>query len=225
MKAVQTLAQKPWQAGVVDAPPSAFNRFDAMRTGLKFMIAVITSMFMLFMVAMVMRSQLGDWQPLTEQPWQPLFETSRIWQNTWWLLASSLLMQGAYWSCTRGALLARGLLLAGAFTAVAFLFGQYQLWQDFVVRGLGVQSSVAVSFFYLLTGLHALHLLVGLLFWPRSARALWHGQPQVARQHLSLLLMYWHFLMLLWLVLFALLTSTPATYKALAALCGVDVTP
>ena len=31
---------------------------------------------------------------------------------------------------------------------------------------------------------------------------------------------YWHFLFLVWLVLFALLTSTPETYKTLAALCG-----
>jgi len=32
---------------------------------------------------------------------------------------------------------------------------------------------------------------------------------------------YWHYLLGLWLVLFALLTSTPETYQAIAAFCGL----
>lgn len=41
-------------------------------------------------------------------------------------------------------------------------------------------------------------------------------QPSV-----ELCAIYWHYLLGLWIVLFALLTSTPETYQAIAAFCGL----
>ncbi|SHG91671.1 cytochrome c oxidase subunit 3 [Ferrimonas marina] len=224
MSAFSTLTNKPWLDGGETATGAA-SRQRAIGTGLWFLIAVISSMFLLFMVALIMRTQLGDWQPLTEKPWQPLFDTSVLWRNTSYLIASSVLLQVAWLCIGRAELLAKALMIAGAVTALLFLNGQLQVWQLFEARDYGVRSTVAASFFYLLTGLHGVHLAIGLAFWPRSSWQLWRGSPEQARQGLSLLLRYWHFLLLLWLVLFALLTSTPQTYKALAALCGVQIEP
>ncbi|GAA5188410.1 cytochrome c oxidase subunit 3 [Ferrimonas gelatinilytica] len=217
------LTEKPWLAQEMGAWPDNECRYRRQLTGLRFLLAVIGSMFLLFMVAMIMRTQLGDWQPLTEQPWQPLFDTGPLWRNTACLLASSVLVQVAYFSVRPAPVLAQGLMVFGAASALLFLYGQWELWELFSARQFGVQSSVSASFFYLLTGLHGLHLLVGLLFWPRSFVALWRGKSQLARERLALMLTYWHFLALIWLALFALLTSTPQTYRALAALCGVSV--
>ncbi len=217
------LTDKPWQPQAVEEWPPADARYLRRRTGLRFLLAVIGSMFLLFMVAMIMRTQLGDWQPLTEQPWQPLFDITPLWRNTGYLLASGALVQAAYHFARSASVLALGLMLLGAVAACLFLQGQWQLWQLFSARQFGVQSSVSASFFYLLTGLHGLHLVVGLLFWPRSIAALWRGDGAVARERLALMLTYWHFLALIWLALFALLTRTPETYRALAALCGVSI--
>ncbi|MBW3139152.1 cytochrome c oxidase subunit 3 [Ferrimonas balearica] len=216
-----TLTEKPWLSPGV--PSSSRSPARALRTGVYFLFGVITSMFMLFFLAMIIRSQLGDWQPLTEAPWQPLFDSMPLWRNTAYLLMSSLLLHGALLSGRHHAeVLLKGCLVLAGLAALAFLFGQWQVWQSFASRGYGVNSTPAASFFFLLTGLHAAHLLVGLAIWGGALPRLWRHASATTLNRLTLLAQYWHFLLALWLVLFALLTSSPATYQALAALCGVQ---
>ena len=110
----------------------------------------------------------------------------------------------------------------GGVFAIAFLAGQLWVWQQFVVWGYFVASNPANSFFYLLTGLHALHLLGGLIAWGIIVakflqRVPW---PQLGAS-VELCAIYWHYLLGLWFVLFALLTSTPETYEAIARFCGL----
>ncbi|MNN99150.1 hypothetical protein D3C81_2187220 [compost metagenome] len=52
-------------------------------------------------------------------------------------------------------------------------------------------------------------------------RLLRHASPARLRSGIELCAIYWHYLLGLWLVLFALLTSTPETYQAIAAFCGL----
>ena len=69
-------------------------------------------------------------------------------------------------------------------------------------------TNPAIAFFYLITGLHGLHLLGGLVAWGRTVAKVW-GDFDVAkmRQSVELCTVYWHFLLLVWLVLFGLLFS------------------
>ena len=76
-------------------------------------------------------------------------------------------------------------------------------------------TNPADAFFFILTGLHGLHLLGGLVVWGKTTLLAWYeAEPanvaDAARLKLSVHLcsVYWHYLLLLWLVLFYMLSST-----------------
>ena len=192
--------------------------------GLRVFLAVVTSLFFLFTTAYVLRSQVADWQPLADQ-WQPFFDTSPLWINTAFLLLGSVALEWARISARRArtAHTLIGFSLGGLF-ALAFLGGQLGLWAQLQSWGYGVSTNPANSFFYLLTGLHGLHLCGGVIAWGRTARRLWRGQaPRDLATSIGLCATSWHYLLGLWLFLFALLVSTPETYKAIAAFCGISI--
>jgi cytochrome c oxidase subunit III len=136
-----------------------------------------------------------------------------LWLNTAMLILSSVAMQSA-----RGALIRaqtdrfRVGLIAGGVLALAFLAGQLWAWRQLNASGYFLASGPAIAFFYLLTAVHGLHLLGGLLVWGktvvRMARA--RVEPIDLRLSVELCTVYWHYLLLVWLVLFAVLLSTSA---------------
>ena len=72
-----------------------------------------------------------------------------------------------------------------------------------------MSSNPANAFYYLMTGLHALHLLGGLWVWSKSSIKLLSGsEAKDIKLSVELCTVYWHFLLLVWLVLFALLSNT-----------------
>jgi cytochrome c oxidase subunit 3 len=75
--------------------------------------------------------------------------------------------------------------------------------------GYFLTANPAYSFFYLLTALHGLHLLGGLWVWGRTTAKVLRG-VEVGKVRLSVELctVYWHYLLLVWLVLFAVLLQT-----------------
>ena len=99
-----------------------------------------------------------------------------------------------------------GLIVGGLF-AFTFLVGQLFAWQQLNAAGYFLATNPANAFFYLLTGLHGLHLLGGLVALVLTIDKVWRGfeLPQV-RLSVKLCAIYWHYLLLLWLVLFTLLT-------------------
>ena len=69
-----------------------------------------------------------------------------------------------------------------------------------------VQGSPAVAFFYVLTVVHGLHLLGGLVVLGRASLRFAGGAELIdLRQSLSLCATYWHFLLLVWLAVFGVL--------------------
>ena len=110
--------------------------------------------------------------------WTPLSDPAQLWLNTGLLVVSSIA-------------------------------GQLVAWNSLQSAGYFVASNPANSFFYLLTGLHALHLLGGLWVWSKSLiRLLSLGEPQDVRLSIELCTLYWHFLLIVWLVMFAILSNT-----------------
>jgi cytochrome c oxidase subunit 3 len=89
---------------------------------------------------------------------------------------------------------------------LAFLAGQIVVWSNFRSQGMFLRANPSSSFFYLLTGLHALHLAGGLtvLFYALFARRL-RARFESQRVTVEVAAWYWHFMGVLWMGIFALL--------------------
>jgi cytochrome c oxidase subunit 3 len=104
---------------------------------------------------------------------------------------------------------------AAGFLTMLFLAGQVFAWRELYATGEYGVSSPAFSFFVLLTAVHGLHLVGGLFVWSRAAARIRRGlekaelrEVAALRQSVQLCATYWHYLLLIWLVLFAILLST-----------------
>ena len=199
----QSVNVQPWVAqgstrdvheGVLARPPA--------KTALWIFLAVVTSLFALFISAYAMRMHFGDWTPLPKP--------KLLWWNTALLIVTSVSMQWAVVAARRGdADGVRTGLIAVGILSFAFLAGQLAVWQQLNDSGYFLATNPANAFFYLLTAVHGVHLVGGLVAWGRTAAKVWRG-IEVAKVRLSVELcaIYWHFLLGVWLVLFALLLST-----------------
>lgn len=125
--------------------------------------------------------------------------------NTFLLLLSSwLVVLGieAYRhnKLSRSAFLLRGALLCG----LGFAGVKVYEYADKVSDGITLTSSVFFSFYYVLTGIHFLHLLVGLVLLSTMIATV---NKQIAGRDAFLVggACYWHMVDLLWVVLFPLL--------------------
>jgi cytochrome c oxidase subunit 3 len=209
---IQRLKEKPWtQQGVVPTSQETFYS-SAPKVGLWVFLAVVTSLFGLFASAYMMR--LHDSHGLTN--WQPLDEPSVLWINTVILVLASGAMQIARNRADRDEFDAlRGYMLGAAALTVAFLVGQVLAWEQLHASGSYGPGNPAYAFFILLTAVHGLHLVGGLFVVARSTARVWRGIAKLnvvgrsrIRQSISLCTVYWHWLLLIWLGLFALLLST-----------------
>ena len=199
----QSVNVQPWVAhgSIRDVHPGALDR-PAAKTALLIFLCVVTSLFALFMSAYGMRMDLGDWRPLQEP--------QLLWWNTGLLAVTSIVMQWTVVAAGRGdAGGVRTALIGGGVLTFAFLAGQLVVWQQLNNAGYFLTANPANAFFYLLTALHGVHVLGGLVAWGRTAAKVWRG-IEVAKVRLSVELcaIYWHFLFLVWVALFALLLST-----------------
>ena len=93
--------------------------------------------------------------------------------------------------------------------AILFIVAQMVTWNHLQAGGFYLSSNPAVAFYYLLTGVHALHLIGGLWVWSKCAiRLTSGGEPEEVRLSIQLCTIYWHFLLLVWIGLFAILANT-----------------
>jgi cytochrome c oxidase subunit 3 len=193
------------------------------RIALRFLMGVITSLFFLLTLAYLMRAQFNDWESLAGLPWRPLSNPVSLWINTAILLASSIALQFASFAARSGNRPAlRAALAVGGALAIAFIGGQLVVWEQLRAAGYYVASNPANGFFYLITGLHGVHLLGGLIGWLGAVRRAWSSADDTrVRVSVQLCTTYWHFLFVLWLAMFGLVSSSPETINMLAALCGL----
>ncbi len=200
----QTLNVKPWveQRQLTAAHGGHGLSLPPLKVGLGVFMAVATSLFALSVSAYLMRKEGADWRPLA----QPMV----LWFNTAMLVFGSVFFQRAHSAAQSGRIdgVRLGLLAGGAFTVV-FLGGQLWAWQQLNAAGYFLKTNPATAFFYLLTALHGLHLLGGLWVWAKTAVKLQRGAAvDAVRLSVELCTVYWHFLLVIWLVLFGLLMFT-----------------
>ena len=200
----QSLNTQPWDANdpVENQPGRGVISTDPAKIGLWTFLAVVTSLFALFLIAYLMRMKLGDWRPLAEP--------NLLWLNTAILALASVAFQLTKGAASRGQLLTVkvGLIVGGACTTL-FLLGQLVAWQQLNASGYFMTGNPANSFFYLLTALHGLHLLGGMWVWGRTTtRVFTSADVGSVCLSVELCTVYWHYLLLVWIGLFALLLST-----------------
>ncbi|MCZ6888168.1 MAG: cytochrome c oxidase subunit 3 [Gammaproteobacteria bacterium] len=205
MSIFKILMEKPWlpdESGVADHHPGSFA-VPNQKVGLVVFLAIVAVLFFLFGAAYHMRIALSnDWVAMPEPP--------LLWMNTGVLVLCSVIFEIARGAAHRGRItrMKQTFFIAGGLTLV-FLTGQLVVWNQLVDVGYLAASNPANAFFYMITGTHAVHLLGGLVAWGRAAVKMGpNGDLSASRTSVDVCALYWHFLLLVWLVMFALLLNT-----------------
>lgn len=168
-------------------------------TAVQLALAGIVMFFMALTSSFLVRKGLGnDWLALG---WPRI-----LFLNTLVLLASSVTIQKARHELHRGAT-ARfnrwwGLTII---LGLAFVGGQLIAWHQLAAEGVFLVTNPSSSFFYLLTALHGLHLLGGIVVLLCVSLRTWRRSRITRATAADLAAIYWHFMDGLWLFLFALL--------------------
>jgi cytochrome c oxidase subunit 3 len=201
----QTVNVKPWKAQHASEMASGDGALSqpSVKVGLGVFLAVATSLFALLISAYHMRMMGEDWVRLSVP--------RVLWLNTVVLILASVAMQWTRGAARREQLdqVKTGMIAAGVFS-FAFLAGQLWAWQQMVAAGYYLAANPAYSFFFLLTAVHGIHLLGGLWVWARTTRRVMRGgvEPGPIRLSVELCTVYWHYLLAVWVVLFAVLLHT-----------------
>lgn len=154
-----------------------------------------------------------------QRSWHRFTIPSVLWAGTVVLVLSSLALEAARYSLRRALIneyrrrLVLTLILGAGFLAVQCISAT-----DLLRQGVAAEANPRGSVFYVFMAIHGVHLMAGMIWlwwlWTKSA-TLPDASEQDVRRHrrtVSPATMFWHFMGVLWLVMFALLhlwTSTP----------------
>ena len=201
MKLFREITKKPWlteHGSVEDLHEGSTFAAPSERIGLRVFVAVVTVVFSLVVAAYITRFNVFDWVAVSEP--------ALLWANTGLLALSSVAMQWARVSAKRDDIGGvRNGLFAGGLLTLAFFAGQLFAWKQL---GYTAENPASV-FFYLLTALHGIHLFGGLVAWLRTTAKVSRGLGAAeVRLSVELCAFYWHFLLLVWVILFGLLLAT-----------------
>jgi cytochrome c oxidase subunit III len=154
----------------------------------------------MFFLALISASVVHRGMP--ESDWMPLHPPSILWLTSTLAIVSSLTIVKArsFFKSGNEARFSRWWALT-ALLGVCFLFGQVLAWRHLVSMGIYMTTNPSVSFFYVLTVAHGLHLLGGVvaLLWIDFR----HTRIRSLQTATSVAAMYWHFVTVLWLCLFS----------------------
>jgi len=211
--------------GREDSYPDFAGRLRRYRLGLAVGLAAVVMLFVSFTSAYIVRQGMGTWDSATSRyvtDWQPLqLPFGLLLLNTGFLLAASFTVEMARRAARQRAVVAPIASIPGiavdderqapwlpltVVLGIAFLTGQLMAWREMGHRGFFLASSPSSSFFYVLTGLHGLHLAGGVLALLYAAAASFLPRPLERRRIIiDVTAWYWHFMALLWIYIFALL--------------------
>jgi heme/copper-type cytochrome/quinol oxidase subunit 3 len=123
--------------------------------------------------------------------------------NTFVLLTSSLSAVLAHAAAGDGdGKKAAKLLCATIFGGATFLVVKGFEWSHEIHLGYTISSNTFWSFYYTAAGLHALHVIAGMIIMAIVARDAYRG---LELHRVELIGIYWHFVDLVWIFLFPLL--------------------
>ena len=168
--------------------------FDTARFGVWVLLGTIAMLFIGFTSALVFRRASSDWVPMTAP--------RLLWANTAVLALSSVALEMA-----RRAL--RGVRYEGVRPWIAatgalgalFVGGQILAWRGLAAQGVFLSSDPHSSFFYLLTGVHVVHVLAALIWFSVVFVRVQRRYYAPGSDGLGLFATFWHFLGALWFYL------------------------
>jgi cytochrome c oxidase subunit 3 len=181
---------------------SSINKF---RIAMWFFLLVVLMTFAVLIGAYIFSSSNAT------PEWQPFNLPQQVWISTFLILASSLT-----YSIAQRALnvakqrSAKNWLSATTVLGAAFISSQILAWFALVKRGVYVESNPYAGFFYIMTAVHAVHVIGGIAILGYIVLRTWNetaSEVELAkRQNISKTVgWYWHFMDALWLVLLVLL--------------------
>ena len=212
-----------------DGDPDRFRDFHSRkerlrryRVGMVLCIISVSTLFIGLTLAYVLRQQMGHWDPTMKtfvRDWKAIrLPYLQLWVNSTVLLLSSITLELARRRMTRQVEFAElgilpihprrtipwlGLTVMLGF---GFLAGQVMVWNHFRLQGVFQHTNPSSSFFLILTGIHAVHLLGGLLaLLYASAGSLMQMRFESQMLAVEVTGWYWHFMAGLWMYVFALL--------------------
>jgi|GEM_PF-231098 len=143
--------------------------------------------------------------------WRPFSLPVQVWISTVLLLASS----GTYhlgWKRLDGAdrASAKRWFIATTALGAAFISSQLLTWLELRSRGFYLSGNPYAGFFYILTGIHAVHVIAGMVALASVLLRVWYPTSNensiLKRRAIAEVVgWYWHFMDAVWLVLFVLL--------------------
>ena len=165
-------------------------------------LASISMLFAGFMSAYMVRQAAGNWFEFT-LPW---FFTA----STMIIVISSVIAHLTVDMFRKGQETAYKAFLVITFVlGIAFVILQYLGWQAMLAAGIDLKANPSGAFVYVISGVHVAHVLAGLAAW---TVAMVHGfglkfkTTKKRTNRLELTAQYWHYVDLLWVVLFLFLT-------------------
>jgi cytochrome c oxidase subunit III len=200
----QANALRPPQRASAQAALVYAGQERASTSGIWVGLFAITMSFAAFTSALFVREGTADWSHLALP--------SILYLNTLVLLTSSFTLESArralYGSTATqdcdGTKKATAWVLVTLMLGLGFCAGQFRAWQDLRAEGIYLATNPNSSFFYLLTFLHALHVLVGILVLVYVAGRLVGSHRTLRRSLFQNTAIYWHFMAVLWVYLLLL---------------------
>lgn len=177
------------------------QKINPQKFGLWISMASLIMMFGAFTSAYLVRQAAGNWLDFAIPN---IFLVSTV-----ILIVSSIALQISYNSFKKGIEKRYKLFLVIAFVlGIAFLVTQYNGWMTLFGWGVHFGVNPSASFFYVITGVHAAHLLAGLTTLVVAmihAFSLDFNVSEFRRNRFQMVLQFWHFLGILWIYLYVFL--------------------
>ncbi len=176
-------------------------REDQVTLGLWIFLGTVTMLFAAFTSAYIVRRTGSDWRHVALP--------SILWLNSLVLLLSSAAVEIASRRGARAAWRSSVIaMLAAVSLGIAFLAGQLIAWRQMVAAGIYLPTSPHSSFFFMLTGAHAAHVVAALvvLMWGAVVTLAGSTDPRAWTARMSICRTFWHYLGVVWLFLFALVS-------------------
>lgn len=184
------------------AEPYSSNK---LRIAMWFLLLVVMMTFGGLIAAYIVISTNGVME------WKPFALPIQVWISTILILASSVTYKIAHSMLSHDKQQkAKNWLLATTVFGGMFIASQLLAWVELVRRGVYVQSNPYAGFFYILTAVHAVHVIGGIIalgyILLRTWQATASDEELTKRKQISNSVgWYWHFMDGLWIFLFLLL--------------------
>lgn len=202
MSILRHISVKPWvldNRPANEIHPGMASRTSTTKGGLRLFLVVVTALFTLMSVAYLENTTLPFWTPIREP--------QLLWLNTVFLVLSSISIHWAQKLAGKGMQIqARRWLIVSAVLAVAFLFGQVLAWLELFENGYFASENPAYAFYYLMTAVHGLHIFGGVSVLSLALdRVYREANVDSINRTIRLCATYWHYLLLVWIILFAMM--------------------